>query len=392
MNYTQLDANTGVMKIYGHITEWWNSAEEFAIVFEEMESKFKNIHIRLHCFGGSVFEGTVIANAIAKSKSIVTGYVDGVAASMGSIILQACHRRVMADNSFQMLHRPSGYTQGDSDAHAATARMLVAMEKNFIKTYARRSGKSENDVKGYLDGNDHWLSAEESLEANLVDEVSEAVAKNVATLAKPEGKVDVKSVYGRYTAQLNAPAPPTTTSKTNNDKMKQALIARFNLTGVDENTPDASFVDVMGKHFDKLTQENKRLVTGQIDAAIASAEAATGKKFDETTRTALASIGQTSGIETLQIALGLNAPVAAANPAAAAAAAAAAVVATPRVVALVNTTQTPGAIVAGNPNDPRASWTWDDYQEKDVKALEDMQINDEPRFTALYKAKYNPQA
>src|ERR1044072_3577982 len=111
MTYTQIDGNTGEMKIYGHISEWWNSAEEFTAVFEEMESKFNNIRIRMHCFGGSVFEGTVIFNAITKSRADVTIIVEGIAASMGSIILQAGKKRIIADNAFVMIHRPTGYTQ-----------------------------------------------------------------------------------------------------------------------------------------------------------------------------------------------------------------------------------------------------------------------------------------
>jgi ATP-dependent Clp protease protease subunit len=162
MTYTQIDGNTGEMKIYGHISEWWNSAEEFTTVFEEMESKFNNIRIRMHCFGGSVFEGTVIFNAITKSRANVTIIVEGIAASMGSIILQAGKKRIIADNAFVMIHRPTGYTQGDSETHFNAGKMLQAMEKNFAKTYARRSGKPEGDVKKYLDGNDHWLSAEEA--------------------------------------------------------------------------------------------------------------------------------------------------------------------------------------------------------------------------------------
>lgn len=383
MTYTQLDNNTGEMKIYGQISEWWNSAEDFTRTFEEMERKYANIHIRIHCYGGSVFEGTVIFNSIANSKSKVTAIVEGIAASMGSIILQACHIRTIAENAFVMIHRPSSFTQGDSQTHFRNGKLLQSMEKNFIRTYARRSGKSEDDVKMYLDGNDHWLSAEEAKAAGMVDEVTVPVTAALPAESKPAGPVDIKSMYDRYAAHMVAST--VSIPKTNTNNMKKELIERFGLKGVDENTADAAFVTALGQRFDELTQANQKLVGDQVESVIAAAETVKGQTFDEKTRKILAGIGATSGVEALMVTLGVTA----AAPAAPAAPVVTPANTTPRVVNLLQPAASP---LTGDPAlaavAARAAWTWDDYQAKDPEALEEMEKSNRTAFVALYKAKY----
>ncbi|MFV2394034.1 Clp protease ClpP, partial [Escherichia coli] len=65
-------------------------------------------HINLHINspGGDVFEGIAIFNALKTHGASITAYVDGVAASMASVIAMVGNPVIMPENTFMMIHKP----------------------------------------------------------------------------------------------------------------------------------------------------------------------------------------------------------------------------------------------------------------------------------------------
>lgn len=382
MQYTEKDKDTVVIKFYGEVGTWWNNAKDFTTMFESLDSRYKNIDIRVHCYGGQVLEGNVIYNSILNAKANVTIYIDGVSASMSSIIMLAGSKVIAADNALIMLHSPSGYTEGTADAHYSTAKLLRAMEKNFGKRYAEKTGKTEAEVKAWFDGNDHWFSAEEALNIGLIDEVIPAVVKNIKQLNKPDSSSDVAALYARFAAHLKD-APNTSPNQNQNNMDKKQLIAKFQLQGVDENSSDTAVMEAMQSKMNGSTSQSAAPGTApvntatQAEAVIAAVESITGKPYAAEQRKLLLSIGETSGIAVMQATMTMLKPADAA-PAAEETAAA------PSLVSMI----TGGAAANGGAAD-RSKWTWDEYQEKDPEALEKMEDANWDNYAKLYKAKYN---
>ncbi|MCH5690033.1 Clp protease ClpP [Niabella sp. W65] len=110
-------ANSDVAEIllYGYIGEFDLSANAFVRELRALEKDYSKINIRINSAGGSVFEGIAIYNAILSSTAEINTYIDGLAASMASIIALAGKRVYISNNATYMTHLPSTYTSGNSD-------------------------------------------------------------------------------------------------------------------------------------------------------------------------------------------------------------------------------------------------------------------------------------
>ena len=375
MQYRQLEGNIGELKFYGNISEWWISGEDFTRTLQEMEGKFPTIHVRVHCYGGSVFEGVVMQSALKRCKSKVIFYIDGVAASMITQVMLDADTIIISENAFVMVHCPTGYTVGNAKVHAQTTKLLVGMEKNFGRNYARKTGKSEKDVQKWFDGTDYWFSADEAKDEGLVDTIDAAVVDAVE-MDKPTDNGQSEQVFNRFAALLSDPTNQIINQE--NSKMKKELIAQFGLTGVTENSSDAEIQAALKSHFDNSAKNSgTETIKKAVEAIIASVEKVHGKTYEATLRANLVAVGEGSGLEVLQSMLGLNAPSvdAAAAPGAAASPAATTVV--PKVISLMTGG---GAAVA----EDRKSWDWDKWQDEDQAGLEDLEKDDPEAFGAIY--------
>lgn len=141
--------------------------------------------IRINSSGGSVTEGIAIYHAIRGAKGSTVAIVEGVAASMASIVLQACDVRRVARGSYVMIHNPSSQMAGGkADNLRKTADLLDGMRSDMIAIYMRRAKCSQEDLEAMLDA-ETWLTADQAVEAGLADEVIEEEARiNFDAVAK----------------------------------------------------------------------------------------------------------------------------------------------------------------------------------------------------------------
>ncbi len=97
-------------------------------------------HINLHINspGGDVFEGIAIFNALKNHGAAITVYVDGVAASMASLIAMAGDTVIMPENAFMMIDKPWGSSGGDAEKMRTYAERLAANSSWLWCRYMRR--------------------------------------------------------------------------------------------------------------------------------------------------------------------------------------------------------------------------------------------------------------
>jgi len=364
------------LKFYGEINGWsLRSGKTFSSYFSELDKKYKNITIRMHCYGGIVFEGNVIYNTIANAKARVVFIIEGVAASMGSIVMLAGAEIRMAENAFIMIHCPSGNTEGNANAHLASAKLLQSMEKNFTKKYASKTGQSEEDVLKYFDGNDHWIDAEEAKALGLADEVIESVVKDINKIDKAEAEtMGVEAVYGRYAAELTIEKPKSNKLNTNKSEMdKVTMIARYGLVSVTAESSDTAIFEAMDKKLrtekearktaeDKVAEIEKANITSLIEAK-AKEE---GVEMNDAERANFKVIGETAGVEAMKMALSAVKPR----------------------KTLTAQLGTGGGTPSASKED-RSKWTWVDYEAKAPKDLDKMETENKAEWERLYKAEFD---
>lgn len=164
--------------IYADIGEsWWEETVSAKTLCAEIAAlQVDQITVRLNSYGGSVSDGIAIYNALKNHPAAVTTCVDGIAASVASLIAQAGDRREVAENAMVMVHAPWAYAAGNAGELRQAADVLDAWSVAMAQTYARASGKTAEDVLAqWLDGENHWFTAAEAVAAGLADEAVAAL-------------------------------------------------------------------------------------------------------------------------------------------------------------------------------------------------------------------------
>ncbi|EOP0574834.1 ClpP-like prohead protease/major capsid protein fusion protein, partial [Escherichia coli] len=159
--------------IYDEIGFWGVTAKQF---ISDLNALGDITHINLHINspGGDVFEGIAIFNALKTHGASITVYVDGVAASMASVIAMVGNPVIMPENSFMMIHKPFGFTGGDAEDMRTYADLLDKVEAVLLPAYAQKTGKTTDEIAAML-ADETWMSGAECLAQGFADQVTPAV-------------------------------------------------------------------------------------------------------------------------------------------------------------------------------------------------------------------------
>ena len=132
------------------------------------------IDLHINSPGGNVFDGQAIFNALRSHPATVTTYIDGLAASIASVVALAGDRVVMASNALFMYHDPFGMVMGDAAEMRQFADVLDKIGDTIADIYVARSTHSPEEVRAGMAA-ETWLSADEAHAYGFVDEVADAM-------------------------------------------------------------------------------------------------------------------------------------------------------------------------------------------------------------------------
>ena len=160
------------------------------------------IHLRVNSPGGSVFDGLAIYNTLLSHGAKVTAQVDGLAASIASVIIMAASEISMGDNAMMMIHNPSTVIAGDSNDMRKMAETMDKVKASMITAYRRHSTQSEAQIATLMDA-ETWMTAQETVDNGFAEKV-----------ITPEGDdADVAANFGQMFAKFR--------------KVPQQIAARF---------------------------------------------------------------------------------------------------------------------------------------------------------------------
>ena len=162
--------NSAVIHLYDEIGGWGVTARSFAKELAAL-GDVKNIELRIDSPGGDVFEGITIYNLLKGIDAYITVHIDGLAASMASVIAMAGNKIIMPATSFMMIHKPWGGQVGDADDLRAYADLLDKVESTLSATYMEKTGLSAEEVAALLK-KETWFNGTEAVEAGFADELS----------------------------------------------------------------------------------------------------------------------------------------------------------------------------------------------------------------------------
>lgn len=172
------DNKIAEIDIDGEITSaTWDESDTSAASFRDDLKELddvKTINLHINSPGGSVFEGIAIYNMLKQHKAHINTYVDGIAASIASIIAMAGDTIFMPSNSMLMIHNPSTVAMGHSDELRKVADQLDKITNSIIDIYLDKANKLDKDNLIKMLDDETWISAEEAVNYGLADELLES--------------------------------------------------------------------------------------------------------------------------------------------------------------------------------------------------------------------------
>lgn len=212
-----------INKVIGE--DWW---EQYTGVQEEISANYvrdqlkafpeneNELRIVIDSPGGDVFEGVSIFNIIRdfarNNPSVkITTYIQGMAASMASIIALAANavnpqnKIIAEDNSTYMIHNAWGIVIGNENDMREAADFFAGFDSMMRNVYMRKTGKTENDIRSMMDA-ETWLWGKDILEAGFIDEIidSEKNADGAETLDMNNSLISARAAFKKSRELVNS--------------------------------------------------------------------------------------------------------------------------------------------------------------------------------------------
>lgn len=128
------------------------------------------LNVRINSPGGDVFEGIAIYNLLTQRKGPCNVYVDGLAASIASVIAMAGKKVCMAAESEMMIHEAWSLAMGNAKDLRALADRLDASNANIQSIYNRKCGQPVGKIAEMMAA-ETWMSSYQAKELGFADEV-----------------------------------------------------------------------------------------------------------------------------------------------------------------------------------------------------------------------------
>lgn len=129
-----------------------------------------DIKVRINSPGGSVWDGFSIYNALKSHRGKVSVQVDGLAASIASVIAMAADpgKLTMGEGAMMMIHDPWQLVMGDANDLRRAADVLDKVGDGLVKAYMDRTGLPEADIRQLM-ADETYFTVAEAIELGLVD-------------------------------------------------------------------------------------------------------------------------------------------------------------------------------------------------------------------------------
>lgn len=217
-----------------------------------------DIDLHINSNGGEVFQGFTIYEMLKQHNAKINVHIDGIAASIASVIAMAGDTINIAENGFFMMHAPKGINFGRAKDMRKHADLLDKMQKNIVNTYMNKFKGERNKLESMVE-EETYLDANECLEHGFADEISSPVQaaafagdrySNFANL--PQALALAADLDNDDTQEIDPPFPPEKTDEEKKDEIQPSE--------EDEMTPE-EVKQMLDEAIDPLKKENQDLKT-----------------------------------------------------------------------------------------------------------------------------------
>ena len=181
------EAGTGIgeLMLYGDISEysWWDDDVTPKKFKEDLDAlgDISELKIYINSGGGDVFAGQAIHSMLKRHSATKTVYIDGLAASIASVIAMAGDKIIMPKNAMMMIHKCWTIAIGNADDMRKMADDMDKIDESIIAAYVEKTGLETDDIIELMT-DETWMTAQDALDYGFADEIEES--KQVAASMK----------------------------------------------------------------------------------------------------------------------------------------------------------------------------------------------------------------
>ena len=172
-NIKNLSKTSTEVVIYDEIGAWGVDSKSF--IEEVKDISTEEVLLRINSPGGSVIDGLAIHDAIKRMPQKVTAKIEGLAASIASVIALGADEVSMSQNSLFMIHNVWGGETGGAKDMRKAADLMEKMGDRLVNIYVGKTGKDESEIRNWMD-EETWFTSDEALEAGFINYVDEPIA------------------------------------------------------------------------------------------------------------------------------------------------------------------------------------------------------------------------
>jgi|TARA_R110002167_G_scaffold133918_2_gene319192 ATP-dependent Clp endopeptidase proteolytic subunit ClpP len=172
-NIKNISTDTTEVVIYDEIGAWGMDSKTFIDEIKNISTD--NVTLRINSPGGSVIDGLSIHDAIKRMPQKVTARIEGLAASIATIIALGADEVSMSENSLFMIHNVWGGETGGAEDMRKAADLMEKMGGRLLNIYAKKTGKSEDEIRAWMDA-ETWFTSDEALEAGFINTIDSPIA------------------------------------------------------------------------------------------------------------------------------------------------------------------------------------------------------------------------
>lgn len=189
LSFKNISPTQAELVMYGIFDEsgWYDdsiTSKDVLKALKEMPDTVNTVNVRINSPGGSVFAGISIYNVLKNSDKKIVVYVDGLAASIASIVALAGEERYIGKGAMFMIHRPMSGVYGNTSEMLDMIDKLDKVEAQLVSIYLQETNLSRSEITNLI-MKDTYFDEDESLTAGFATaKMEEDAYVNMAACVK----------------------------------------------------------------------------------------------------------------------------------------------------------------------------------------------------------------
>tara|TARA_B100001175_G_scaffold39430_1_gene28772 strand:- start:1800 stop:2834 length:1035 start_codon:yes stop_codon:yes gene_type:complete len=275
--------NSADVYIFDEIGTYGVTAQEFITDIKDLKNT--PINLRINSLGGDVFDGMAMYNVIKRREAKTTVYIEGIAASIATIIALGADEVVMAENSLFMIHNAWGGSMGEAKDMRKTADTLDKITGELTDIYIKKTGLPYDSLAEMMD-EETWLNAQEAFNYGFIDTISDSIKVAAKYDVSKFKNITQEEIQNKLSININNKKMTNELKEWFNNKVEEIVTAVKGDVKVSEDVAEQTAITVNLGDNEDIMNKISTFETNNIELSnkisLLEEELATAKGTNET--------------------------------------------------------------------------------------------------------------